>query len=151
MGVSIIGLIVIVAIIVGAIVIAAVAVAVVIATRNRHAQAGPGNQVMGPYTGAPGAREFPAQGYGHSQGYGQTQGYGQSQGYDQSQGYGQSLGAQAPIAGGKGTPNAPGSVPPPFSAGSPGAPTDPSVSPQGFPPVPAPPKQRSPFAPDEDS
>ena len=129
------------AIIVGVIVIAAVAGAVVIVTRSRRAQAGPGNQVTGPYTGGPGARESSAQGYGQSPGYGQTQGYGQP------------LGAQAPVAGGKGTPNAPGAVPPPFSAGPPGAPTDPSACPQeqDLPPVPAPPEQRSPFAPDEDS
>lgn len=141
------------AIIVGVIVIAAVAGAVVIVTRSRRAQAGPGNQVMGPYTGGPGARESSAQGYGQTQGYGQSQGYGQTQGYGQSQGYGQPLGAQAPVAGGKGTPNAPGAVPPPFSAGPPGAPTAPSASPQeqDLPPVPAPPEQRSPFAPDEDS
>ncbi|WP_243441520.1 hypothetical protein [Schaalia georgiae] len=141
------------AIIVGVIVIAAVAGAVVIVTRSRRAQAGPGNQVMGPYTGGPGARESSAQGYGQSPGYGQTQGYGQSPGYGQSQGYGQPLGAQAPVAGGKRTPNAPGAVPPPFSAGPPGAPTAPSASPQeqDLPPVPAPPEQRSPFAPDEDS
>lgn len=136
---------VIAVIVVGVILIAAVAGAVVIVTRSRRAQAGPGNQMMGPYTGGPGAPEFPAQGYGQSQGYGQTQGYGQAQGY------GQPLGAQAPVAGGKGAPNAPGAVPPPFSAGPPGAPMDPSASPQDLPPVPAPPKQRSPFAPDEDS
>ena len=132
------------AIVVGVIVIAAVAGAVVIVIRNRGAHAGPGGYAAVPYPDGQGADGLPGQGYGRSPGYGQAQGYGQSSG------------SAAPAPAGQSFPFGAGAVPQSPPGASAGAQTGPSAdgsasSALGLPPVPAPPKQRSPFAPDEDS
>lgn len=122
------------AIVVGVIVIAAVAGAVVIVMRSRRAHTGPGG-----YAGVP---------YPDGQGHGRTPGYGQAQDYGQSSG--------SAVPAGQSFPFGAGAVPQSPPGASAGAQTGPSAggsasSALGLPPVPAPPKQRSPFAPDEDS
>ena len=125
------------AIVVGVIVIAAVAGAVVIVMRSRRAHTGPGGYAGVPYPGG-----LPGQGHGRTPGYGQAQDYGQSSG--------------SAVPAGQSFPFGAGAVPQSPPGASAGAQTGPSAggsasSALGLPPVPAPPKQRSPFAPDEDS
>lgn len=132
------------AIVVGVIVIAAVAGAVVIVMRSRRAHTGPGGYAAVPYPDGQGPGGLPGQGHGRSPGYGQAQGYGQSSG------------SAAPAPAGQSFPFGAGAVPQSPPGTSAGAQTEPSAggsasSALGLPPVPGPPKQRSPFAPDEDS
>lgn len=130
------------AIVVGVIVIAAVAGAVVIVMRSRRAHTGPGGYAGVPYPDGQGPGGLPGQGHGRTPGYGQAQDYGQSSG--------------SAVPAGQSFPFGAGAVPQSPPGASAGAQTGPSAggsasSALGLPPVPAPPKQRSPFAPDEDS
>lgn len=130
------------AIVVGVIVIAAVAGAVVIVMRSRRAHTGLGGYAGVPYPDGQGPGGLPGQGHGRTPGYGQAQDYGQSSG--------------SAVPAGQSFPFGAGAVPQSPPGASAGAQTGPSAggsasSALGLPPVPAPPKQRSPFAPDEDS
>lgn len=124
--------VIVVAVVVGVIVAASVVGAVVIIMRNRRAHAGPGGYAGVPYPDGQGAGGIGGQGYGQSPGYGQSAG-----------------------PAGQSFPFGAGPVPQPPPGPSASAQTGPSASgpasAPGLPPVPAPPKQRSPFAPDEDS
>ena len=133
---------IVVAVVVGVIVIAAVAGAVVIVMRSRRAHTGPGGYAGIPYPDGQGPGGLPGQGHGRTPGYGQAQGYGQSSG--------------SAVPAGQSFPFGDAAVPQSPPGASAGAQTGPSAggsasSALGLPPVPAPPKQRSPFAPDEDS
>ena len=123
---------IIAAVVVGVIVIAAAAVAVIVIIRSRRGHVGPSGYAAVPYPNGQRTGGLPGQEYGQSPGYGQPLG---------------SAGQPFPFGAGA----VPQTPPGPSASAQTGLSVGGPASAPGLPPVPMPPKQRSRFAPEEDS